>query len=375
LSDAAPPEIPEAYARALTELGGATLFTLVTLEAALRRLHPPLLPDLREKVEAARARLEAAVEAFGAQTPPPGIEAFHEQLAAGSGTALDAARRFVAPAPPEQLAAGVLGAMRVHARSQELLYPLRQALPPLAAYFTEPALHDRLEALEPAREDDVAVGLLRADGNAPDGRGGFCLYVPETCTRERPLPLVVALHGGHGHGRDFVWSWLREARSRRCLLLSPTSRGDTWALHDPHGETRALASMVEYVGERWRVDPERILLTGLSDGATFTLLAGLSADVPFTHLAPVSGVLHPDSESMGNLARAAGKPVYLVHGALDWMFPVALARMAGETLRDAGAALVYREIEDLSHAYPREENARILEWLDPGLALPAPPAG
>ena len=131
--------------------------------------------------------------------------------------------------------------------------------------------------------------------------------------------------------------------------------------------------MVAYVGERWNVDPERVLLTGLSDGATFTLLAGLTEDMPFTHLAPVSGVLHPASETMGNLERAAGKPIYLVHGALDWMFPVALARMAEETLRGAGAALVYREIEDLSHTYPREENARILEWLDPGLALAGAP--
>ena len=31
--------------------------------------------------------------------------------------------------------------------------------------------------------------------------------------------------------------------------------------------------MVEYVAERWRIDPERVLLTGLSDGGTFSLLA------------------------------------------------------------------------------------------------------
>ena len=46
-----------------------------------------------------------------------------------------------------------------------------------------------------------------------------------------------------------------------------------------------------------------------------------------------------------------------------------LARTAHTTLRDAGADITYRELEDLSHTYPREENARILEWLDPGLAL------
>jgi len=37
----------------------------------------------------------------------------------------------------------------------------------------------------------------------------------------------------------------------------------------------------------------------------------------------------------------------------------------------SGADVLYREVPDLSHAYPREENGRILEWLDPGLALDA----
>jgi phospholipase/carboxylesterase len=80
-------------------------------------------------------------------------------------------------------------------------------------------------------------------------------------------------------------------------------------------------------------------------------------------------VLHPACLALGNLARARGRRIYLVHGALDWMFPVELARGARDALADAGALLCYREIEDLSHTYPREENARILEWLDPRLAL------
>jgi len=55
---------------------------------------------------------------------------------------------------------------------------------------------------------------------------------------------------------------------------------------------------------------------------------------------------------------------------LDWMFPVQTAREAAALLERAGADLCYREIPDLSHTYPREENARILEWFDPALALP-----
>ena len=68
------------------------------------------------------------------------------------------------------------------------------------------------------------------------------------------------------------------------------------------------------------------------------------------------------------LARARGRPIYLIHGALDWMFPVGVARAGCEALEAAGARVTYREIEDLSHTYPRDENRLILEWL---LAEPA----
>jgi len=209
-----------------------------------------------------------------------------------------------------------------------------------------------------------------ASEDLPDARGGFVFYVPERYDGSEALPLVVALHGGFGHGRDFVWTWLREARSRRCCLLAPSSLDTTWSLHDPDRDGAALRSMVEFVMERWRIDASRVLLTGLSDGATFSLLCGLAEGSPFTALAPVSGVLHPWNFRNGNMGRARGKRIYLVHGALDWMFPVDTARTARTALAQAGADLVYRELADLSHAYPREENGRILRWLDPRLGLP-----
>jgi phospholipase/carboxylesterase len=73
----------------------------------------------------------------------------------------------------------------------------------------------------------------------------------------------------------------------------------------------------------------------------------------------------------GNLERAAGRRIYLVHGARDWMFPIATARIAHRELQRAGADVTFREIEDLSHTYPREENGRILEWWDPSRRLDA----
>ena len=50
--------------------------------------------------------------------------------------------------------------------------------------------------------------------------------------------------------------------------------------------------------------------------------------------------------------------------ALDLLPILPLSRrLARETLLAVGARLVYREIEDLSHTYPRDENPRVLDWL------------
>ena len=44
------------------------------------------------------------------------------------------------------------------------------------------------------------------------------------------------------------------------------------------------------------------------------------------------------------------------------MFPVDMARTAYRTLAAAGAAITYREIADLSHAYPRDGQGEVLDW-------------
>lgn len=342
----------------------ATLAFLVAFESVQRRMHPPAIPALRAWLAPHAEEVARSLRALRADPARPDLVPFYAQVEAAAAAADEAAQAFLAPAPPAEAAMRLLGSFRLACRALEALYPLRGALPPVQRLFCEPALHDRLGALDPSPPAGVSVGLHRAGPkDDPDARGGFTLYVPERYDGAQAWPLVVALHGAFGHGRDFVWTWLREARSRPALLLAPTSQDTTWSLHQPERDTRALFSMLEFVRERWRVDAARVLVTGLSDGGTFSLLAGLAEGSPFTHIAPVSGVLHPATFRGGHLARARGRKIRLVHGALDWLFPVALAHAARDALAEAGADLVYREIADLSHTYPREENAHILDWL------------
>ena len=189
--------------------------------------------------------------------------------------------------------------------------------------------------------------------------------MPETWEAASPTPLIVALHGGSGHGRDFLWSWLADARSRGVLLMAPTARDRTWSIMSMEDvDADGIKQMVESVAARYPVDRSRVLLTGMSDGGTYSLLCGLrDAETPFTHLAPACGVLHPFLFAGDGLHHAADRPIYMIHGVLDWMFPVSAAHTGRDPLQAAGARLVYREIEDLSHTYPRDENPKILDWL------------
>ncbi|HET6305357.1 MAG TPA: phospholipase [Myxococcota bacterium] len=361
--------IPDAYGRALARLGASVLRALEGLEAAERRLHPPDIPLLREGLGSARERLAPALRAFEEAEVPVDLAPFHAQLAEAAGHTAKALDAFLDDAPRDRVVACILEALRERCRAERALYPLRQALLPVGRHFVEPAFHGQLDRLDPAPTEGVSVGIYEAPGDR-DGRGGFTLYVPESYDGSRAWPLVVALHGGSGRGDEFLWTWLREARGRRFLLLAPTSGGSTWSLDAPARDGAALESMLGFVRERWRVDEQRVLATGLSDGATFALLWGLGEGSPATAIAVVSGVLHPANFALGNLGRARGRRVYLAHGSLDWLFPVSLARLAREALSRAGADLVYREIEDLSHTYPRDENDRILAWFDASLALP-----
>jgi phospholipase/carboxylesterase len=107
-----------------------------------------------------------------------------------------------------------------------------------------------------------------------------------------------------------------------------------------------------------------MLMTGLSDGGTFCWVSGLDRASPFTHLAPVAATFHPLMAEIADADRLRGLPIFLVHGRLDWMFPVQIARQTSNLLSAAGADVTYREIDDLSHCYPREMNAEILRWLN-----------
>ena len=340
------------------------LQSLESLEFIARHFHPPAFDAVMERIgtpdqalQDVRRRLDDWPDDF-------------TDVRAALSVASDAALAGFAKLRAVQNEGGdirdVFRAMRYLPRAQEALYPLAARLPPVSQFFLAPDMRNDAAALARfARPPAPGSGIHHFD-NEPGSRGGYSLYVPEDYRPERQWPLVVALHGGSGNGRAFLWSWLRAARSFGAIVVSPTATGPTWALMGDDADTPNLMRILEAVRGQWNIDPARMLLTGMSDGGTFCYVSGLEAASPFTHLAPVAAAFHPLMAQMADADRLHGLPIFQVHGRLDWMFPVEVARQARAALAAAGADVRLHEIVDLSHTYPREINAEILAWLNGG---------
>ncbi|MFZ5732655.1 MAG: phospholipase [Pseudomonadota bacterium] len=339
------------------------LQSIEALSFIARYLHPPDFGNVMEMAGTPDALLREALPRLN-NWPEP-LTGVATLLRASSDAVLAAFDGLRAAPEQENSLVAVFKALRYVSRAQEALYPLAAAMPAVSRFFIAPEMRDDAGLQEriakAGKRDDT--GIAHAN-NESGSRGGFSIYVPEYYTPDRAWPVVFALHGGSGNGRAFLWSWLRDARSHGAILVSPTAIGSTWALMGDDADSPNLARILDMVRGRWNADPDRLLLTGMSDGGTFSYVSGLEAASPFTHLGPVASSFHPLMAEMADKQRMQGLPIYLVHGQLDWMFHVDVARQANEALSLAGANVTYREIDDLSHTYPREINAGMLTWLN-----------
>lgn len=348
---------------AMTALLPPLLVALDTLEYVARKLHPPQLDELTDHVAGVDMAVRDARPQFETAPWPDHLLPMRDRVLRAVDEVLAAYGELTAARNAANPIMDVFKALRHTPRASEAIYPVSAILPPVSRYFLDPDMRDdtaRLDALSTGADRDN-TGVIEAS-NERGQRGGFSLYVPEDYDETRACPLVMALHGGSGHGRGFLWTWLRSARSRGAILITPTSRGDTWSLMGPDEDTPNIEAMLAHVRGRWNINADKMLLTGMSDGGTFSYVSGLREESPFTHLAPMSAAFHPMLAEMASAARTANLPTYIVHGELDWMFPSKFAELAAQTLTAAGAKVELEIIPDLSHTYPREVNARVMDW-------------
>jgi len=347
------------YLAAVAELGRAASDYLNGMEAVYEQFRIHNLPETRAAVRERYGNLLARLrEHLSRLEPPPGMEDFHRRLIEAWEHLVRSCEIFCHPFRPEEWILCLRGSRAEMCEAMRLLYSLRLEIPGFARHWVTPEAQADLERLEsrPQPPPGVPVGLLYRDWDPEPPR--YTLYVPENYTPSQSWPVVVALHGGGGNDHDFVWLYLRQAKSRGYLVLAPKSLGMTWTFSDL---PMVLAALEEVAG-MYRLDRRAVFLTGVSDGGTFTYEFGLSNPHVFAALAPVAGGFIP--WPWHDFSRARKLPLYILHGARDRIIPVEFARYAREVLGGHGYPIVYRELPDWGHAWPFSKMGEIFDFFE-----------
>ncbi len=161
----------------------------------------------------------------------------------------------------------------------------------------------------------------------------YYLHVPPSYSGESAVPLVLVLHGWAGNGRaiENASGFSAKADREGFLVAYPNAQGfpSAWGYgwgssdFDPAEELAFFTLLLDTLEFEYFIDPERIYLAGISDGANMAhLLAAVFAD-RLAGVATIAGTV--GSYRFGDLLEApppvAPVPVLLIHGLLDQVVP------------------------------------------------------
>ncbi|MDT7043792.1 alpha/beta hydrolase-fold protein [Candidatus Nitronereus thalassa] len=240
--------------------------------------------------------------------------------------------------------------------------------------LAESVLHEIL--LRPDASIDRVVDLIthaRTFGNAPVGqqpslsvlvRGrdmSYGLFVPSSYDPSQASPLVVCLHGAGFTGDSYLERWAERLGDSYILVCPTISMGAWWSRQ---GEELVLAT-IRAVQSRYHIDPDRIFLTGMSNGGIGAWIIGMHHAPRFAAVAPMAGGI--DEVLFPFLKNLSQTPLYVIHGAKDQIMPVWLSRNITHELSQLGIAYIYREHEWThphagGHFFPRQELPSLVKW-------------
>ena len=348
-----------AYRQPLAEVQREVLQFVGTFDSIQEEIRPGVLPECQARLVGATGDMFRRFESnFAQMTPPADLTGMHETLCAAIREFAKAQELFMTT-PGREWTLIYLHSRAAFCRGLYKIFDLREQLPILAAHFLSPGGR----APVPAAADGIARSFIHRTRN--DERSDYSLYIPEDYSKSKALPLIVALHGGYGQGNEYIWTWLRPARSRGYAVLAPKSFDVTWDMSLPSSDSQSILRMLDEVTNEYSIDPARIYLSGLSDGGIFTFIFGFENAKLFRGLAPVAGVLHPVLDPLLRQNRGKETPILMIHGAQDFIFPVAFARQASDLFKAIGYHATYEELPHWGHAYPYSINERmVLPWFE-----------
>lgn len=172
------------------------------------------------------------------------------------------------------------------------------------------------------------------------------------------MPLLVLLHGAGGSGQGQLGRVSDLTDEAGLMVLAPSSVGATWdAIRGRFSDdVMKLDRALTRVFETLPVDPQRVILSGFSDGASYALSLGLINGDLFPRVIGFSpGFIVPGEER--------GRPrVFISHGTEDTILPFERCgqRLAGE-LKRRGYDVTFKDFRG-GHAIPPDVGRAAFDW-------------
>jgi predicted esterase len=165
------------------------------------------------------------------------------------------------------------------------------------------------------------------------------VYAPKAASEEKPLPLLVVLHGMGGDENMFFEAYgagivKKIAEEHDLLVASPLT-------YTFGSDIRTLQALVDDLAADYAIDRSRVYVLGHSMGAGATAsLARGHADTIAAACCIAGGSLSPASNT---------PPVLVVIPELDGVVPPARVRTSAQRAASAGLPVEVREMPGLGH--------------------------
>lgn len=203
--------------------------------------------------------------------------------------------------------------------------------------------------------------MKRANAGLPQDRGflvrsidengsprRYSVYIPRHYTPSKKWPALVFLHGigeGGNDGTKMLGVGLAPAILERTddfpfIAIFPQTTGD-WK---GEAKARRVLAVLDDVQRDYAIDPDRVILTGLSTGGYGTWAIGADHKDRFAALVPMCAYAATDRAQ-----KLADMPIWCFHNAGDWAVGSGNSRKMIDRIRRAGGNPKYTQYSGFSH--------------------------
>ena len=237
---------------------------------------------------------------------------------------------------------------------------LFEADPDLAAVRDHPEYESALDLVKENHERELTRLRKKFGQRRP------LVYPPPDHDAERPAPLIIALHGYGGLAKNVAAQWRTVAAQAGAILVAPDAvrrvrgaNGFDWRNVD---EADFLLDLtLEFVRERYKIDAERIVLTGFSQGAYIAYAVGARHPQKFIGVIPMAGGYISSLDAPPQAAGERRPRFYFMVGEKDRA--VVPCREAAKAFAAAGYDVKLRVYPDVGHRFPKDRDRELREAL------------